>query len=83
MLRVTPGNRLRLAVVAQKRDNYTARSLLKLAVFFCVCFFLGWRFPLSHQTNSSKAQTHVTASLAPVQSRKTSSSKVMSGKHEK
>lgn len=37
MLRVTPGNRLRLAVMAQKRDNYTARSLLELAVFSCVC----------------------------------------------
>lgn len=64
MLRVTPGNRLRLAVMAGKRDNYTARSLLKLAGFACVVVLFLFFF-------------QVTASLALVRSGATKTAPLM------
>lgn len=74
MLRVTPGNRLRLAVMARKRDNYTARSLLELAgffLFFFVFFVIFFAQPADKQQWGSD-QRHRTTGAGPARSGTTS-----------
>lgn len=66
MLRVTLGNCLRLAVMARKRNNYTARSLLELAGFPCVflfvCLFV-FAQPADKQQQDSDPQHCITGLL--------------------